>query len=90
MSLEAYVTEHIIRIHTPDGEFYEIGPDSDGLGCVEVRYHNGTEYQLNCNVIVPPALALKLAAAIDKVARDMGGYDNGNLSDCTKHPPNWR
>ena len=29
--------EDLIRFHSPD-DYYEIGDDPDGLGCIEVRY----------------------------------------------------
>lgn len=39
---ERYSVETFMRIYEDDhGWFYEIRPDADGLGCVEVRYSDG-------------------------------------------------
>lgn len=68
---ERYSVETFMRIYEDDhGWFYEIRPDADGLGCVEVRYSDGvgnSKSLFSC----PPKAAHLLANAIHKVALEM-------------------
>lgn len=52
---------------------YEIGPDRDGLGCVELRYYEGQETKSNLRMSFPPNDAEKIASALRRVAESMKG-----------------
>lgn len=66
----AYSIESFFRVYDDDnGCFYEIRPDSDALGCVEVSYSDGGKGDaLKRCLTVPPQMARLLAQAIEGCA----------------------
>lgn len=43
MSKEKYSIEKLVRIYdNKEGDYYEVGPDSDGLGMLEIRKYTST------------------------------------------------
>jgi hypothetical protein len=67
---KGYSLENFCRVYDDThGCYYEIRPDTDGLDCVEVTYHDGGPKGdvLRC-FTVPPEMARLLAEAIAKVA----------------------
>jgi hypothetical protein len=66
---KGYSLESFYRVYDDScGAFYEIRPDSDGLDCVEVTYHDGGGGKVERCITVPPDMARLLAEAIVKVA----------------------
>lgn len=65
-----YSVERYIKIHNDeDGWFYQVGPDRDGLGCVEILYcEDGKTLESIDSLMVEPELAVHLASAIEEVA----------------------
>ena len=53
-----------------DKSIVEIGPDRDGLGCVEVRYRD-EDSKIKERLSFPPDQALMVAAALERCAMEM-------------------
>lgn len=68
--------EKFMRVYDDEnGCYYEVRPDADGLGCVQISYSDGGEAQQRVAAI-PPDMALLLAKAIVEVATGMGERDD--------------
>lgn len=62
-----YSLERFIRIYDDkSGEYWEIRPDSDGLGCVEIRYNANQRIEDKSEIMltVTPELAQLVANAM--------------------------
>jgi hypothetical protein len=71
-----YSMEQVVRIYNDENsDFYEVGPDPDGLGCVNIRYNDGDKYSEVSEVLCPPEMALLIAEAIKIVANNMINRD---------------
>lgn len=46
-----YEMEVIHRIYSEDGFYYEVGPDPDGLGNIEIRYFNDVDNKTPDSVV---------------------------------------
>lgn len=54
----------------PHADHYEIGPDRDGLGCVEIRSRD-PEGKIVDRMSFPPEIAVYIADAISKIVLEM-------------------
>lgn len=71
MSEEKVSTEVVRRVFDDnEGVFIEVGPDCDGLGCVEVRTTNKEcqDYFGEAKLTMSPAIARLLGEALIKAA----------------------
>lgn len=65
--------ETMREIWGPDGEFViEVGPDRDGLGCVEIRLKDPPDSKTDFRLPVSPAVARLLSQAIALCAEELG------------------
>ena len=53
-----------------DKSHYEIGPDRDGLGCVEIRYLDENK-KIAERMTFPPEMAIVLSDALQQCAREL-------------------
>ena len=74
---DEYSVDVIRRVYS-DGRYIEIGPDSDGLGCIEIRTvgEKNIEYFGNIRLAVDPKFAVKLGKAIMDACGDTSGEHN--------------
>lgn len=64
-----YSVDNISRVFDDDnGDFYEIKPDADGLGCLEIIYFDEKGKNTGHRITIPPAMALLIAEEIKKQA----------------------
>lgn len=50
---------------------YEVGPDSDGLGCIEIRYYEGIETTPKDRMMFDPANARLLHRALGRLLDEL-------------------
>jgi hypothetical protein len=66
-----YTLENFYRVYDDKTGFYwEIRPDSDGLGLVEIAYYEENRV-FKKDIIMPPAVAFLVAEAVMKVANSL-------------------
>ena len=65
--METYTVSRSIRIDSADGFYFEIRPDTDGLGCVEVVYKEDNQKEIQ-SLCVDTELARKIANSIHEIA----------------------
>lgn len=66
-----FTLETLREIHNDeDGSRYEVGPDRDGLDCVELRYRN-LEGQFIERMTFPPDLAYLIADALIECGQEL-------------------
>jgi len=53
-----------------DGWYVNVGPDSDGLGCVEIRYHDEKD-KITERMAYSPEIALLVGQALVQSANDI-------------------
>lgn len=64
-------TKTIRRItNDTDESYYEVSPDRDGLGCVEVTYYD-SEGKACEHMTYPPEIAKEIAKAMDLCRTDL-------------------
>lgn len=68
-----YEIEVVYKIfNNADGAYLEVGPDSDGLGCVELRVPEKQEHYFGkVRLAVSPELARLIGQAMIKAADDI-------------------
>jgi len=68
----AYSIESFFRVYDDsNGSYWEIRPDVDALGCVEVRCYENGKLHPNQQLIAPPAAMQLIAKAMAAVADSM-------------------
>lgn len=55
----------------PGAEHYEVGPDRDSLGCVEIRMRDAKDNKIIDRMTFNPTLALQIADAMIKCAYEL-------------------
>ena len=61
---DPFIVEKLTKIWANDcGESFEIGPDSDSLGCVEIR-HRDVDGKIYARITFPPETGKAFAQAI--------------------------
>lgn len=64
-----YSVNNISRVFDDEnGDFYEIRPDADGLGCLEIVYFDERGKDTGHRITIPPGMALLIAGEIKKQA----------------------
>lgn len=58
-----------------DGARWEIGPDRDGLGCVEIRYRESGSEKIVERMMFDPAATLLIAEALKLCAQELQASD---------------
>lgn len=61
-----------------DKSHYEIGPDRDGLRCVEIRYR-GEDGKIGERMLFPPEMARLVSEALAKCANELSMPNGANL-----------
>ena len=54
-----------------DKTHYEIGPDRDGLGCVEIRYYDEDHILCGTRMTFPPEMARHIAYALEICSKEL-------------------
>lgn len=69
---EKFSIEEFSRIYSDDhGYFFEVRPDSDGAGCIEIKYSDGGEAKIQSMLTCSPLCARLIASAMIRLADDM-------------------
>lgn len=59
--------EMMFEVWNPEGWHYEIGPDRDGLGMIEIRYYDNDVVKSTHRLSFPKEDAKLIASAINKL-----------------------
>ena len=71
MKVTTEVMREVWVENEPDYEYFEIGPDRDGLGCVEIRMKERKKDEIVERMMIAPEIARHIAEAMIKCANEL-------------------
>ena len=72
MTIPEFELEPIFRIHSRDGYFYEVRPDQEGIGTIDLHYYEDTkDAEPKHTISMQREAAVMIVNAIDKLLKVM-------------------